>query len=222
MKQYLLAGLLLLGGSVWAAAEVPSAGTRAIWIDVPFVQQTTDGCGSASLSMVMRYWDRKEGRAIAADAEATKIQAALYSPAAKGIFASSMRDYLERSGYQAFAFHGQWSDFEHQLALGRPMIVGLQASGAHGAAALCGGGGSGSREELSFHERPGAAEDAANFSGRVRAGVAWHRQLDAAGRTEIFSIPDATCALILFLLLLHRGTCGMGAGDDRRAQHSEQ
>ena len=132
MKQFLLAGLLLLGGSVWAAAEVPSAGTRAIWIDVPFVQQTTDGCGSASLSMVMRYWDRKEGRAIAADAEATKIQAALYSPAAKGIFASSMRDYLERSGYQAFAFHGQWSDFEHQLALGRPMIVGLQASGAHG------------------------------------------------------------------------------------------
>jgi len=82
--------------------------------------------------MVMRYWDRKEGRAIAADAEATKIQAALYSPAAKGIFASSMRDYLERSGYQAFAFHGQWNDFEHQLSLGRPMIVGLQASGAHG------------------------------------------------------------------------------------------
>jgi ABC-type bacteriocin/lantibiotic exporter with double-glycine peptidase domain len=132
MKQYLLAGLLLLGGSLWAAAEAPGAGTRAIWIDVPFVQQTTDGCGSASLSMVMRYWDRKEGRAIAADAEETHIQPALFSPAAKGIFASSMRDYLERSGYQAFAFHGQWSDFEHQLALGRPMIVGLQASGALG------------------------------------------------------------------------------------------
>ncbi|MFZ1942143.1 MAG: C39 family peptidase [Acidobacteriaceae bacterium] len=132
MKQNLLAGLLLLGGSLWAAVEVPSASARAIWIDVPFVQQTTDGCGSASLSMVMRYWDRKEGRAIAADAEATHIQAELFSKSAKGIYASSMRDYLERSGYQAFAFHGQWSDFDHQLSMGRPLIVGLQASGAHG------------------------------------------------------------------------------------------
>lgn len=132
MKQYLLAGLLLFGVSVWAAPAVPAGAGPAIWIDVPFVQQTTDGCGSASLSMVMRYWDRKEGRTVAADAEETKIQAALFSRAAKGIFASSMRDYLQRSGYQAFAFRGKWSDFEHQLALGRPMIVGLQASRAHG------------------------------------------------------------------------------------------
>ena len=132
MKLSLLAGLLFLGASVRAASAVPAGAERAIWIDVPFVQQTTDGCGSASLSMVMRYWDRKEGRGIAADAEATHIQAALFSPAAKGIFASSMRDYLGRSGYQAFAFRGRWSDFEHQLALGRPLIVGLQASGALG------------------------------------------------------------------------------------------
>ena len=132
MKLSLLAGLLLLGVCVRAAPAVPAGAERAIWIDVPFVQQTTDGCGSASLSMVMRYWDRKEGRGIAADAEATHIQAALFSRAAKGIFASSMRDYLGRSGYQAFAFQGRWSDFEHQLALGRPLIVGLQASGALG------------------------------------------------------------------------------------------
>lgn len=132
MRRHLFAGLLLLGGSFWAAAESPTVDGHTIWIDVPFVQQTTDGCGSASLSMVMRYWDRKEGRAIAADAEATHIQAALFAPAAKGIFASSMRDYLERSGYEAFAFHGQWSDFQHQLAFGRPLIVGLQASGTLG------------------------------------------------------------------------------------------
>lgn len=132
MKQCLFAGLLLVGVSVWAAPAVPAGAGRAIWIDVPFVQQTTDGCGSASLSMVMRYWDRKEGRAVAADAEATHIQAALFSTAAKGIFASSMRDYLQHTGYQAFAFHGRWTDFEHQLTLGRPLIVGLQASGALG------------------------------------------------------------------------------------------
>jgi predicted double-glycine peptidase len=132
MKACLIAGILLLGGPGWAAAAIQAGSAQSIWIDVPFVQQTTDGCGSASLSMVMRYWDGKEGRAVAADAEATHIQAALFSAAAKGIYARSMRDYLERSGYQAFAFRGRWSDFDHQLALGRPMIVGLQASGAHG------------------------------------------------------------------------------------------
>jgi ABC-type bacteriocin/lantibiotic exporter with double-glycine peptidase domain len=43
-----------------------------------------------------------------------------------------MRKYLRQSGYQAFTFRGQWSDFEHELALGRPMIVGIQASGPRG------------------------------------------------------------------------------------------
>lgn len=132
MKSFFLAGLLLLGGP-WMAVAVVSAGTaRTIWIDVPFVTQTTDGCGSASISMVMQYWDRKQRHAITADAEPEHIQAALFSRTAGGIFASGMRKYFEQSGYRAFAFSGKWSDFEHQLALGRPMIVGIRASGPHG------------------------------------------------------------------------------------------
>ncbi|MHB1796305.1 MAG: cysteine peptidase family C39 domain-containing protein, partial [Acidobacteriaceae bacterium] len=42
------------------------------------------------------------------------------------------RKYLRQSGYRAFTFRGRWSDFEHELALGRPMIAGIQASGPHG------------------------------------------------------------------------------------------
>lgn len=132
MRLYFLTGILLLLGGSWRAAAVPSPAARAIWIDVPFVAQTTDGCGSASISMVMRYWDLKEGRAIAPDANAQHIQATLFSRDAGGIFASSMREYFQKSGYNAFAFHGRWSDFERQLALGRPLIAGIQASGSHG------------------------------------------------------------------------------------------
>ena len=132
MKVWLIAALLLLGGQWMAAAGAPADSTRAIWIDVPFVAQTTDGCGSASLSMVMQYWDRKQRRAIAPDADPEHIRAALFSRAAGGIYASGMRKYLRQSGYQAFTFRGQWSDFEHELALGRPMIVGIQASGPRG------------------------------------------------------------------------------------------
>ncbi len=132
MKACLIAAILLLGGPGWADAAIQVGPAQSIWINVPFVAQTTDGCGSASIAMVMQYWDRKRQRAIAADAEPEQIQAALFSRAAKGIFASVMREYLQRSGYQAFAFRGEWNDFQRELALGRPLIVGLQASGAHG------------------------------------------------------------------------------------------
>ncbi|MHB1936820.1 MAG: C39 family peptidase [Acidobacteriaceae bacterium] len=132
MKVCLIAATLLLGGPWRAAAVVQTGPEQAIWIDVPFVAQTTDGCGSASISMVMQYWDRKQRRPIAPDAEPEHIQEALFSPAARGIFAGDMREYFQKSGYQAFAFHGQWRDFQRELARGRPLIVGLQASGAHG------------------------------------------------------------------------------------------
>jgi hypothetical protein len=43
-----------------------------------------------------------------------------------------MRDYLERNGYHAYAFRGDWSDLEHQISQGRPLIVSLKASGRSG------------------------------------------------------------------------------------------
>lgn len=106
-----------------------SAAAHPIWIDVPFAEQTKDGCGSASISMVMQYWDRKKGLPVGVDANPAHIQADLFSPEARGIYASSMQKYFQQSGYQAFSFRGQWSDLEHHLALGRPLIVGIQPTG---------------------------------------------------------------------------------------------
>ena len=113
------------------AAAIP-ANSHAIWIDVPFTAQTWEGCGSASIAMVMQYWGNKDKRPIAADADAAKIQAKLFSRSAGGIRASSMQSYFQQSGYQVFTFDGQWSDLQHHLALGRPLIVSLKASGPHG------------------------------------------------------------------------------------------
>lgn len=109
-----------------------SSPARPIWIDVPFAAQTKDGCGSASISMVMQYWDRKKGLPVGTDANPMHIQDALFSRAARGIYASSMQNYFRQSGYQAFAFRGQWSDLKHHLALGRPLIVGIQPNGSLG------------------------------------------------------------------------------------------
>jgi ABC-type bacteriocin/lantibiotic exporter with double-glycine peptidase domain len=113
-------------------ACVFAARAEAIWIDVPFVAQSRDGCGSASISMVMRYWAEKDGKPSPSSADPQEIQAALFSPGTGGIRASSMEKYLRESGFRAFAFQAQWSDLAHHLELGRPLIVGLEASGPLG------------------------------------------------------------------------------------------
>ena len=106
-----------------------AAPTAEIWIDVPYVVQTRDGCGSASISMVMRYWEGKTGRSASVNSDPEAIQQALFSPAKGGIPASLMRDYFLKFGYRAFAFQGEWQDLKHHLEQGRPLIVGLRASG---------------------------------------------------------------------------------------------
>ena len=106
-------------------AEAPAA----IWIDVPFVAQPREGCGAASLSMVMQYWAGKQGTVASADSDVGRIQSQLYSKKEHGIPAEQMSAYLRQHGFQAFAFPGKWSDLEEQIAKGRPLIVALRPEG---------------------------------------------------------------------------------------------
>jgi ABC-type bacteriocin/lantibiotic exporter with double-glycine peptidase domain len=109
--------------------SVVAAQPPGVWIDVPFIAQTRDGCGSAAISMIMQYWKNQGGRAAGNSADPERIQAALYSPSAGGIPASKMREYFQASGYRAFAFRGNWDDLKHHVQQGRPLIVSLKASG---------------------------------------------------------------------------------------------
>ena len=109
---------------VLAAADPPG-----IWLDVPFVKQERNGCGAASVAMVMKYWQRQQGEVPDADAET--IQRALYSQRAHGIYASDLESYFASHGFRAFAFKAQWEDLKTQLEKGRPLIVALKpVSGA--------------------------------------------------------------------------------------------
>ena len=38
-----------------------------VWLDVPFVKQEKDGCGAASIAMVMQYWQAQQGQPANAD-----------------------------------------------------------------------------------------------------------------------------------------------------------
>ncbi|HEV2134827.1 MAG TPA: C39 family peptidase [Terracidiphilus sp.] len=97
-----------------------------IWLDVPFVRQQKDGCGAASISMVMQYWQQHQGLPASSDAAYDRIQGKLYSPRAHGIYASAMQSYFRQNGYRVFAFSGKWTDIERELRNGRPLIAALK------------------------------------------------------------------------------------------------
>ncbi|HEY1462753.1 MAG TPA: C39 family peptidase [Terriglobales bacterium] len=109
---------------LWSlAADVPG-----IWLDVPFVKQTKDGCGAATIAMVMQYWSQQAGHAADASADFTVIQQQLYSPKAHGIFASDMEHYFQQHGFRTFTFRGDWDEVKHHLEKGRPLIAALKPS----------------------------------------------------------------------------------------------
>lgn len=123
-------GLALLIGLTTARAQTPRAvHPSAIWIDVPYVHQPREGCGAASLAMVMAYWAGKQGKALGSEGDVANIQHQIYSPRDHGITAEDLAAYLRRHGFQVFALNGGWSDLEQQLGKGRPLIVALKPRG---------------------------------------------------------------------------------------------
>ncbi len=111
------------------AAALHGESAPALWIDVPFVRQPRDGCGAASIAMVMQYWAAQPGIHTAPEADIAAIQRQLYSSKEHGIPASSMQRYLQQRGFVAIAFSGSWNDLEEQLKKGRPLIVALKPQG---------------------------------------------------------------------------------------------
>ncbi len=107
---------------LFLACATPAPGQQGVWLEVPFVSQQKNGCGAASVAMVMRYWRR--------DADPEQIQRALYSPKARGIYASDLERYLRRHGFSTYAIKGEWTDLRQHLEKGRPLIVALKSGRA--------------------------------------------------------------------------------------------
>ncbi len=122
MKLFVAVALLSFCGLVSAAAE------SGVWLDVPFVKQQKDGCGAASIAMVMQYWSRQQGIPASADTNAARIEQQLFSPQAHGIYASALVHYFQSRGFRTFVFRGDWGELQENLAKGRPLIVALQPS----------------------------------------------------------------------------------------------
>jgi ABC-type bacteriocin/lantibiotic exporter with double-glycine peptidase domain len=114
--------VIWLGVCGWLlAADLP-----AVWLDIPFVKQEKDGCGAASIAMVMQYWQAQQGQPANDTSDAFQIQRTLYSAKAHGIYASDMERYFQEKGFRTFTIRGEWEDLEQHLRKGRPLIVALK------------------------------------------------------------------------------------------------
>jgi predicted double-glycine peptidase len=114
--------VLLLG----ACGSLLAADFPGVWLDVPFVKQEKDGCGAASIAMVMQYWQAQHGQPVNGASDASQIQRTLYSAKAHGIYASDMERYLQEKGFRTFTIRGEWEDLKQHLEKGRPLIVALK------------------------------------------------------------------------------------------------
>jgi ABC-type bacteriocin/lantibiotic exporter with double-glycine peptidase domain len=113
--------MLLLRGVLFAAAE-----PGGIWLDVPFVKQEKEGCGAATIAMVMQYWQQQQGQPMSLHAEPDHILRTLRVDSAHGIYASDMDRYFQQNGYRTFEFSGEWTFLKQQLGKGRPLIAALK------------------------------------------------------------------------------------------------
>jgi ABC-type bacteriocin/lantibiotic exporter with double-glycine peptidase domain len=123
-------GRVVRTSMLWVGAcGVLLAAGPGVWLDVPFVKQENDGCGAASIAMVMQYWQRQQNEPASQDSDPAEIQRALYSPKAHGIYASDMQSYFAQKGFRTFTIRAEWEDLKHHLDKGRPLIVALQSAG---------------------------------------------------------------------------------------------
>jgi predicted double-glycine peptidase len=120
-----IAVVLLVACGVLPAADLHDAGAD-VWLDVPFVKQEKEGCGAATIAMVMQYWQAQQGQPPDNISDAPHIQRALYSPKAHGIYASDMERYFQEKAFRTFTIRGEWEDLKQHLDKGRPLIVALK------------------------------------------------------------------------------------------------
>ena len=123
----LLLAIIFLASNSWAQ-DSDKAG---IWLDVPFIKQTVEGCGSASIAMLLQYWSAHGTHIAAEREEADAIQKQLYSRKGHGIYASDLERYLRESGFRVFALRGEWNDLRDHLSKGRPLILSIEPGGSH-------------------------------------------------------------------------------------------
>jgi ABC-type bacteriocin/lantibiotic exporter with double-glycine peptidase domain len=84
---------------------------------VPLIRQESKvDCGAAAISMVVSFWTSEPS---------AQLLAALRPVRPPGLEAGRIRDFARQHRLRAYLLSGTVADLEHELAAGRPIVVGL-------------------------------------------------------------------------------------------------
>jgi ABC-type bacteriocin/lantibiotic exporter with double-glycine peptidase domain len=158
--------------------------TASLWLDVPFIKQEKDGCGAASIAMVMQYWQKQAGSNLPS-ADAALIQRALYSPRAHGIYASDMERYFQQQGFKTFTFAGTFEDLRQHLEKGRPLIAALKPSPGESARHYVVVVGLDNKQNLVI------VNDAAQRKLLKEDRASFEKEWSAVGRWTLLAVPES-------------------------------
>jgi predicted double-glycine peptidase len=114
--------------AISAALALSITALAAGVLDVPFVPQIRQGCGSAAVAMLIEYWVKQTDSMERAAEDAEHIDRAL-PPGADGLAGSALKRYLDTHGFEAFIFDGEVQDLREHIAKGRPVIVCIAPRG---------------------------------------------------------------------------------------------
>lgn len=89
-------------------------------LEVPNIQQMKNGCGAASLAMLIQYW-RPDS-----PPDHASIYNELIDAQHKGIRLADMKSYLAAQGFHAFTLRATTKDLEQHLSQARPLIVSIR------------------------------------------------------------------------------------------------
>src|ERR1043166_4772907 len=106
MLRHLARGLAALCFCGMLFADMPG-----LWLDVPFVKQVKEGCGAASIAMIMQYWAQQQNRN-PQTVDAAEIQNTLYSKEGQGIYPSDVEIYLKDHGFRTSPLKGKPADLK--------------------------------------------------------------------------------------------------------------
>jgi ABC-type bacteriocin/lantibiotic exporter with double-glycine peptidase domain len=103
------------GARTVTSTELGSGWYRAAATPVVRQHEETD-CGLAALAMVAGAWGRRWS---VADLDSQ------LPPTERGVKLGALRDLARARGLEAYAIQGTAHDLEHELSLGRPVVLGL-------------------------------------------------------------------------------------------------
>ena len=97
-------------------AEIEEAGWLRAAPTPVVMQKRESDCGLAALAMIAGAW----GRNWSVDDLSQRLH-----PTARGVRLAALRDLARTRGLEAYAVKGTAKDLEHELAAGRPVLLGL-------------------------------------------------------------------------------------------------